>query len=152
MRIAFVSSEVFPYAKVGGLGDVSGALPKALQQLGHSVKVFLPKYSAINFNDVPLEYVETAGEMPIRVNGNVFNTRLFKSHLTGSNAEVYFIDCPYYYHRTGEGGKPVIYTNHADEDERFIHFTKAVIESLQRLQWKPDVINVNDWPLRCCRF
>ncbi len=146
MRIAFVSPEVFPYAKVGGLGDVSGALPKALQKLGHSVKVFLPKYSAINFENTPLEYVEQVGEMPVRVNGHVHNTRMFRSMMEDSRVEIYFVDCPYYFDRRNFAGKPLIYTDNADEDERFIHFTKAVIEGLQRLQWAPDVINVNDWP------
>lgn len=146
MRIAFVSPEVFPYAKVGGLGDVSGALPKALQKLGHSVKVFLPRYSAINFDGIDLEYTEQVGEMPIRVAGKVYNTRLFKTIMDGSRVEVYFVDCPWYYDRKNHEGKPVIYTDHPDEDERFIHFTKSVIEALQRMQWAPDVINVNDWP------
>ena len=144
MRIAFVSPEVFPYAKVGGLGDVSGALPKALQKLGHSVKVFLPKYSAINFENTPLEYVEQVGEMPVRVNGHVHNTRMFRSMMEDSRVETYFVDCPYYFDRRNFAGKPLIYTDNADEDERFIHFTKAVIEGLQRLQWAPDVINVNE--------
>jgi starch synthase len=146
MRIAFVSSEVFPYAKAGGLGDVSGALPKALQKLGHSVKVFLPNYSAINFDGTTPEYSEIVGEMPIRVSGIVHTTRLFKSFMKDSKVEIFFVDCPYFFDRRNFDGKPVIYTDSADEDERFILFQKAVIESLQRMQWAPDIINVNDWP------
>ncbi len=146
MRIAFASSEVFPFAKVGGLGDVSGALPKALTALGHDVKVFLPRYSAINEFGHHIEYVHQVGEMPVRVSGNTHLTHVFKTYLPDSHVEVYLIDCPHYYHRKDYKNSHLIYTNHGDEDERFIHFSKAVIETIQRLKWAPEVLHVNDWP------
>lgn len=139
MRIAFASSEAFPFAKTGGLGDVVGALPKALLNLGCEVKVFVPKYAVIDHSKYDLSYDYAIGEMPIRVNGNVHITTAYVSRLPKSDVEIYFIDCPHYFNR------PDIYTSDADEDERFILFSKAVIEGLQRLQWKPDVIHCNDW-------
>ncbi|MBE2281451.1 MAG: glycogen synthase [Ignavibacteriaceae bacterium] len=145
MNIAFVSSEAFPFAKVGGLGDITGALPKALDKLGHKVKVFIPKYSLINFNNHKLEYVAEVGEMPIRVNGKSYVTRLFKSYLPGSFVDIYFVDCPHFFHRKDHTGNDVIYTNHQDEDERYVLFSKAVIEAIQRMKWLPDIINCNDW-------
>ncbi len=139
MKIAFASAEVFPYAKTGGLGDVVGALPKALLPLGCETKVFLPKYSIIDHSKYELDYDWSIGEMGIRVNGNVFTVNVYVSTLQDSSVQVYFIDCPHFFHRHN------IYTNDPDEDERFILFSKAVIESLQRLRWKPDVIHCNDW-------
>lgn len=139
MKIAFASSEVFPFAKTGGLGDVAGALPKALTDLGCEVKVFLPKYSSIDNNKYELSYCWSIGEIPIRINGNTFSTNVYITNLSGSQVEIYFIDCPAYFDR------PEIYTNDSDEDERFILFSKAILESLQRLKWKPDVIHCNDW-------
>lgn len=139
MKIAFVSTECVPYAKTGGLADVTGALPKALEKLGCEVKIFLPKYSSIDEAVFGLRYNWNAGEMPIRVNGVVRQAHLHQAKLPGSNVEVNFIDCPHYFHRGN------IYTNHPDEDERFILFNKGVIESLQRLGWVPDVIHCNDW-------
>jgi starch synthase len=56
MKIAFVSSEVFPFSKTGGLADVAGALPKALEKLGHDVKIFTPKYDLIDENKFGLKY------------------------------------------------------------------------------------------------
>ena len=139
MKIAFLSSEAVPFAKTGGLADVSGSLPKALAELGCEVKLFLPKYSYIDENKFNLHYNWNVGEMLIRISGHLRSVHLHQTALNNSNVEVNFIDCPHYFHRG------LIYTNDHDEDERFILFSKGVIESLQRLKWAPDVIHCNDW-------
>ncbi len=139
MKIAFVASEVVPFAKTGGLADVSGALPVELEKLGHDVKVFMPKYYSVDENKFNLEYQDWASPLPIRVAGIVYDVYLHKGHLPNSNVEIYFIDCPYFFHRHN------LYTNDPDEDQRFICFSKSVIESIQRLHWAPDVIHCNDW-------
>ena len=139
MKIAFVASEVYPYAKTGGLADVAGALPKSLAKLGCEVKVFLPKYFIVDENKLGLHYNWAVGEMPIRIAGHIRPVHLHQGRLPDSNVEVNFIDCPHYFHR------PQIYTNDPDEDERFILLCKGTIETLQRLQWVPDVIHCNDW-------
>ncbi len=139
MKIAFVSSEVFPFSKTGGLADVAGALPKALEKLGHEVKVFTPKYNIIDENKFGLKYNWAIGGMPIRINGHIRDVHVHQCMLLDSNVEVNFIDCPHYFSR----GK--IYSDSFDEDERFILFMKGVIESLQRMQWSPDIIHCNDW-------
>jgi starch synthase len=146
MKIAFVSSEVVPFAKTGGLADVAGALPKSLTELGCEVKVFMPKYYSIDEIKHELHYCWDIGEMPIRVNGHVRSVHLHQAKLPDvnspsgdSNIEINFIDCPHYFHRGH------LYTNDPDEDERFILFCKGVIEALQHLKWIPDVIHCNDW-------
>lgn len=145
MKIAFASSEVYPYAKTGGLADVSGALPLELSKLGHDVKVFMPKYNTFGELEHGLSYRWDIGEIPIRVAGKVHSVHVHTAKLPNSypseksNVEVYFVDCPHYFHRFR------IYTNDNDEDERFILFSKGIIEILQRLQWTPDLIHCNDW-------
>jgi len=139
MKIAFVSSEAVPYSKTGGLADVSGSLPKALEKAGFEVKLFIPKYFNVDEAKYGLKYRWDIGEIPIRVAGHVRSVHLHQAMLPDSNVEVNFIDCPYYFFR-GQ-----IYTNDWDEDERFILFCKAVIEALQRIDWSPDVIHCNDW-------
>ncbi|MGD8779876.1 MAG: glycogen synthase GlgA [Ignavibacteria bacterium] len=139
MKVAFVSSEVFPFAKTGGLADVAGSLPKELAKIGCEVKVFMPKYYPVNEYKWGHEYVGEIGEFKVRVGGWDHPVHLFKGLLPGSNVEIYFIHHPHYFHREK------LYTNDWDEDERFILFQKAVIETLQRLNWAPDVINCNDW-------
>ncbi|MFA6541212.1 MAG: glycogen/starch synthase, partial [Bacteroidota bacterium] len=139
MNVALVASECFPFAKTGGLADVVGTLPKYLSALGVSVKVFIPKYDVIDDKQYGLRFAESIGEMKIRVGGIARSVYLYSSVLPGSAVDVYFIDCAEYFFR----GK--LYSENRDEDERFILFTKAVIESLQRLRWVPDVIHCNDW-------
>ena len=139
MNIAIVSSEVAPFAKTGGLADIIGALPKALHLLGHDVRVFMPKYSSVDEAQYDLHYEYTIGEMPVRVGGIPWEVHVQRSMLPDSDVEVYFIDCPHFFHR------PTVYTIDPDEDERFVLFSKATIETLQRLQWAPDVIHCNDW-------
>ena len=138
MKIAIVSSEVAPYAKTGGLADVSGALPKALAQLGCDVRVFMPKYPGVDEARYDLHYEYGIGEMPIRVSGIPWSVHVQRTHLPRSSVEIYFIDCPHFFHRGG------IYTSDHDEHERFILFSKAVIEALQYMHWAPDVIHCND--------
>lgn len=135
MKIAFITSEIYPYSKTGGLGDVSGALPKALARSGCEVKIFTPKYSSIE--DENLSPVLLKNTLLIQNRAIEFD--LHKTELPDSGVEVYFIDAPEYFHRE------TIYTDDEDEDERFIFFNKAVLETIIKLKWKPDIIHVNDW-------
>jgi starch synthase len=139
MKIAFASTECVPYAKTGGLADVAGSLPSALEKLGCEVKVFIPKYFTIDESKHDLHYNWDIGEMPIRINGQLRSVHVHQSRLPDSNVEINFIDCPHFFHRHR------IYTNDADEDERFTLFSKGIIETLQRMQWAPDVVHCNDW-------
>ncbi|MCX6169582.1 MAG: glycogen synthase GlgA [Ignavibacteriales bacterium] len=140
MKIAFAASEVFPYAKAGGLGDVAGALPIELSKLEHEVKVFLPKYNTITDAEYKLQHLPELGEIPIQVAGKSYTVTVYSSRQKDCNVIFYFVDCPHYFCRYE------LYTNDKDEDERFILFSKSVIEILQRLQWAPDIIHCNDWP------
>ena len=139
MKIAFVSTEAVPYAKTGGLADVAGALPKELEKLACEVKLFIPKYFTIDEVRHSLRYNRNVGEIPIRINGQMRAAHLHQAKLPGSNVEVNFIDCSHYFNREH------IYTNDTDENERFILFSKAVIDTIQNMQWAPDVIHCNDW-------
>ena len=139
MKIAFVASEVVPFAKTGGLADVAGALPKEIKELGHDIKVFMPKYYSVDEKRFNLEYLSWVGSLPIQISGKSLDVNFHKGYLPNTNVEIYFIDYPRLFHRR------TIYTNDIDEDERFILFSKAVIELLQKLRWRPDVIHLNDW-------
>jgi starch synthase len=139
MKIAFICSEAVPFAKTGGLADVAGSLPKALEKYGCEVKLFIPKYYSIDESGFGLHYNWEIGEIPIKINNHTRFAHVYQSILPGSSVEVNFIDCPHYFHRDQ------IYTDGFDEDERFILFCRGVIETLQRLKWAPDVIHCNDW-------
>ncbi len=139
MKIAFISSEAVPFAKTGGLADVAGSLPKALEKLGCEVKIFIPKYSGIDEIKHELHYNWEVGEIKIKINDELRSVHLHQGRLPGSKIEVNLIDCPFYFFRDS------IYTNDIDEDERFILFSKGVIEVLHNLNWSPDILHCNDW-------
>lgn len=137
MKILFAASEAAPYIKTGGLGDVASALPKALSASPNTeVCVFLPYYKAIKDNpDFELEYI-THFFVPLSWR-NVY-AGLFRAVSRKKKLQYYFIDNEYYFYRDNPYG-------YYDDGERFAFFSKAVLESLQHLNWYPDVIHANDW-------
>ncbi len=135
----FLSSEVAPFAKTGGLGDVSAALPRALHRRGHDVRVFMPLYSRIDVKKTHFRRVESLKDLRIQLGQRVFDVSIFAATLPGSNLEIFFVHCPALYGRHG------IYTHDADEHLRFQVFSCAALEACQRMRFSPHIIHVNDW-------
>ncbi len=137
MNVLFVSSEVAPFAKTGGLGDVGAALPRALAARGHDVRVVMPMYKRVQtpertFDTVIREAVLTLGGTRI-----VFSVHQAK--LPDSEVPVYFVRCAGLYDRQG------IYTQDHDEHLRFALLNWASLVICQRLGFKPDIAHSNDW-------
>ena len=134
MKIMYVTSECAPFIKTGGLGDVAGSLPQALAAKGHDVRVFCPLYSAIDQSmREKFYYIKNAY---VRLGWRNQYCGIFRYEADG--VTYYFIDNEYYFAR-GQ-----IYGEY-DDAERFAYYSKAVLEVLPDLEWKPDVINCNDW-------
>ena len=134
MKIMYVTSECAPFIKTGGLGDVAGSLPQALAAKGHDVRVFCPLYSAIDQSmREKFYYIKNAC---VRLGWRNQYCGIFRYEADG--VTYYFIDNEYYFAR-GQ-----IYGEY-DDAERFAYYSKAVLEVLPDLEWKPDVINCNDW-------
>ena len=138
MKILFVSSELAPFAKTGGLGDVSAALPRQLHKDGHDVRVFVPFYSRIDLKgrDFVVDFVR---HVPVNIGPHSYSFSLFTSELPGSDLRVYFVHCPVLYERPG------IYSSDVDEHLRFLVLIRAALESCQRMGWAPDIAHANDW-------
>ncbi|RMH72227.1 MAG: glycogen synthase GlgA [Gemmatimonadetes bacterium] len=139
MHIIFAASEIVPFAKTGGLADVAGVLPKAVAAEGHQVDVFMPLYNMIHCYDHGIYPVEWLQDIPVSMGDRQVYFSVQVGKIPGANVNIYFIDAPYYFHRNA------IYTNDPDEGERFILFSRAVLETIQRQGWQPDVIHCNDW-------
>ena len=132
-KILMCSSEVAPFAKTGGLGDVLGALPQALAALGNDVRVVMPKYGCI-----PSEYVdkmEYCFFIYVPLGWRRKYCGVFKLERNG--VTYYFIDNEYYF------GDPYLYK--WNDLERFAFYDKACLEILKHLDFKPDVIHAHDW-------
>ena len=141
MKIVLASSEVVPFAKTGGLADVAGALPRELEKLGHKVCVFMPFYRCVENGGQPITLLPNELEIPI--GGSLKTVQIAKSQLPESNVDVYFVRQHDYFYREGlygAGGD-----DFADNCERFILFSRAVLESIREFDLKPNLIHVNDW-------
>lgn len=141
LNILIAASEVVPYAKSGGLADVTGALPKALRALGHDVRVVMPRYYIVDKEKYALKPHGSLG-VPMGSMGEMW-AGVYEGSLPGSDVPVYFIDHEAYFGRMGlyeENGFSYI-----DNDNRFIFFSKAVMQLAKKLRFRPDVIHANDW-------
>ncbi|WP_195266914.1 MULTISPECIES: glycogen synthase GlgA [unclassified Clostridium] len=134
MRVLMVASEAHPFIKTGGLGDVMGALPQALNKENVEVKVILPKYK--NISSKYINNLEFIKYFYVNVGWRKQYCGLFRYIYNG--VEYYFIDNEYYFKRDNLYG-------YYDDAERFIFFDKAVLEFINEMNWRPDIIHCNDW-------
>jgi starch synthase len=140
--ILFVTAEVAPFAKTGGLGDVSGALPPYLAARGHDIRVFLPLYQRAHAPGRTFTPVERLRALEIRLGDKRYEVSVFTSPLRGASGlelPVYFVHCPALYDRPG------IYTRDGDEHLRFLVLSRAALESCRRMGWAPQIVHCNDW-------
>jgi starch synthase len=139
MRICLVASEVAPFAKTGGLGDVVGALGRYLSKHGHDVRVFLPLYPRVRDAGVPLQGVGYLRDVTTRMGRRSFTWSAETARLPGSACDVYFVDCPPLYARKG------VYAQDGDEHLRFGLLSRAALDACQRMGFAPHVVHCNDW-------
>jgi starch synthase len=145
LKILMVFSEVAPFSKTGGLADVGGALPKALKEMGHDVRVITPQYRRINERKYVLRDVIRLQNIEIPMGEKRVTVNVKSAFLPNSKVQIYFVDYRPYFFREGIYIDPKTNTDYPDNADRFILFCKGVLETLKKLQWQPDVIHCNDW-------
>jgi starch synthase len=139
MKVLFVASEVAPFRKTGGLADVAGVLPRALRDRGIDIRVVMPLYQGIPWND--LEPLDGTLTVPMYFGAARAGVRL--GRLPGSELPVYFIEYNRFFDRPHVYGPPgQAYT---DNLERFSLFSRASLELCKTIGFIPDVIHANDW-------
>ena len=139
-KILMVAPEMAPFVKVGGLGDVVGALSKALDARGHDVRIVMPKYAG-------LRHAESAraDDRPLRVQlgGRSAYARLWNCELPSSGATCYLLEHNQFYDH------PAVYLgpsgNEEDNGPRFAFLCRAAIDLCYHLDWIPDVVHCHDW-------
>ena len=133
MRVAVISAEAVPYSKTGGLGDVAGALPKALMQVGVDSVLITPCYWQTKG-----EYLWNTAIDDLRVDwrGGVYHAKAFYSEANGS--PTFLIDAPSLFHRDSIYG-------YREDHERFAFFNRAALVLLQLIGSAPDIVHLNDW-------
>jgi len=141
MKIFFAASEMTPYAKTGGLGDVVGALPRALCQLGHEVTCCLPFYRAAQEVARDARPIGLTLQIPLgsrTVTGDVLELK------QPDGVRVLFVRRDEFFDRS-----ELYYTgvrDYEDNAERFLFFSKAVVELLGYTRFQADIVHCHDWP------
>jgi starch synthase len=139
LKLCVLSSEIEPYAKSGGLADVSSALTRGLRLAGHEVRAFMPLYPIVRQNGCVMQPVVELQQITIHLGGTPYVFSVKTATMRGTDIPIYFIDCAALFDR------PMLYSFEPDEHRRFILFTRAVLESCRRLLWAPDIFHCNDW-------
>lgn len=141
LKVVTIASEMIPLAKTGGLGDVCGSLPLALESVGCQSTCFLPAYRSALKAGLPIETTDIA--FTISIGGKNVACRLLKTQLAHSNVTVYLIDQPHYFERDG------LYSDRQgefrDNCERFAFFCRAAMQAIETLGLKPDIVHCHDW-------
>jgi starch synthase len=135
LKVLILAAEIVPFAKVGGLADVVGALPKALHELGHDVRLVMPRYRQVDPQRFQLSTVAENVSVSI---GNFQVQVCVRQGEIGDHIPVYMIDAPRFFDRENIYG-------YTDDGERFILFCRAALEAMRTLSWSPDILHCNDW-------
>ncbi len=134
-KVLFVTSEAVPFIKTGGLADVAGSLPRYFDRKKYDVRIILPKYACMD-----------AGlKEKLRFHSRLYVKLSWRSQYVGvletkeGGITYYFIDNEYYF----AGTKP--YNNIYEDVEKFAYFSKAVLEALPVIGFRPDILHCHDW-------
>jgi len=141
LNILLATSEAVPFAKTGGLADVCGALPIELARLGHQTAVILPAYRQTRICGRTIKPMDIDFIVPI--GSKMVTGHLLQSTMPGSEVPVYLVEQDQYFDRDalyGFDGK-----DYVDNCERFVFFSRAVLEAVRLLDLRLDVLHVNDW-------
>ncbi|MFQ5480742.1 MAG: glycogen/starch synthase, partial [Thermodesulfobacteriota bacterium] len=137
--VIFASSEAAPYSKTGGLGDVAGALPAALRELGCDVSVFLPLYRETLLKGVEIE--PTGVSVVVPLGRSMIRVEVMQAGCAA--VKTFFIACDEFYDRSFLYGTPR--RDYFDNLARFTLFSRAVPEAVSALGLKAHIVHANDW-------
>lgn len=144
MRILYVSTELVPYTPENTLSEAALELPKLMHSKGNDVRIFMPRFGTINERRHQLHEVIRLSGMNMIINDMDQPLIIKVASLPNERLQVYFIDNEEYFKRKA------IYEDKSgeffpDNDERSIFFVKGILETIKKLNWKPDVIHAQGW-------
>ncbi len=136
IKILMAAAEAAPFAKVGGLADVVGSLPKAIKKLGYDVRLIMPLYGSINRRQFGLKKIKS--NLRIKAGQQRFTVHLWQAKLPSTAVRVYFIDAPRFFRSR------FVYSPQGNNTQRFLFFSLAAITVLPSLGWRPNIIHCHD--------
>lgn len=143
MNVVYLSSEVLPFAKSGGLADISSVIPKNLNNLGINIIVLMPFYNVVKECNCPIEKMDIT--FTVNIGGEVKTCTVYRSYLPGTDIPVYLLHNEQYFGRNGLYNYPGTMRNYEDNCERFVFFARSALELILHLKLYTDIIHCNDW-------
>jgi starch synthase len=144
LRIVMLAAEASPYAKVGGLGDVVGALPKALEKLEARTAVVIPAYPVARSSLPDIHPCRLAPGFDVPMASSVEHAEVFQTRMDQTEVDVYLIGSRRYFDREGIYDDPATREGYPDNMERFVFFMKSALELLPRLGETVDILHCHD--------
>ena len=141
LKIIVVAPEVAPYATVGGFSRVTASLSRALINLGHDVRLFMPKFGSIDEKKYPTQMLYEGMKVPTGDETKpelICNVKNYQPK-PGTGAQVYFLENMEYYEQRAN-----VY-GYSDDPIRWALFARGLLEFLRLSEWQPDIIHANDW-------
>ncbi|AFL97331.1 glycogen/starch synthase [Ornithobacterium rhinotracheale] len=145
MRILYVSTELNPYTPENTLSNAALELPKMANEEGNDVRIFMPKFGVINERRHQLHEVIRLSGMNIIINDLDQPLIIKVASLPNEKMQVYFIDNDDYFKHKGIYADEETGDFFENNDERAIFFTKGILETVKKLNWKPDIIHAQGW-------
>lgn len=143
-KILFINQEITPYVPDNDLSLMGKSLPQVIQDLGHEIRTFMPKWGVINERRGQLHEVIRLSGMNLIIDDTDHPLIIKVATIVQTRVQVYFIDNEEYFSRRymtrDEQGK-----DFADNGERSIFFARGVLETVKKLRWVPDIIHVQGW-------
>jgi starch synthase len=145
-KILFVCTEMEPYLPVSevGIGAIVKALSHSVQDRGHDVRAFMPRYGSVSERRNQLHEVIRLSGMNLVIGGSDHSLIIKVASLPTARMQVYFIDNDDYFQR-----KSMLYDEDGkyfeDNDERCIFFVRGVLETVKKLRWPPDIVHCHGW-------
>lgn len=142
-KILFINTEVMPYLPDGRIAHFGRRLPQSMQETGHEIRVFMPRFGQINERRNQLHEVIRLSGMNLIINETDHPLIIKVASIQSARMQVYFIDNDEYFtNREMYGGK---HGEYSDNAERCTFFARGVIETIRKLRWKPDVVYCQGW-------
>ena len=144
-KILYVAKEVVPFTSSTEMSEICRYLPQSIQEKGHEIRTFMPKWGSINERRNQLHEVIRLSGMNLIIDETDHPLIIKVASLQMARMQVYFIDNDDYFSRTRLDDPELVSPEFKDNDERTIFFARGVLETVKKLRWYPNVIHLHGW-------
>lgn len=142
-KILFITTEVMPYLPEDRMSSIGRRLPQGMQDAGHEIRTFMPRFGQINERRNQLHEVIRLSGMNLIINETDHPLIIKVASIQSARMQVYFIDNDEYFTQREKYGNK--HGEYSDNTERCVFFARGVIETIRKLRWKPDVVYCQGW-------